>query len=608
MVDKMESSDGKENIKELISEEIKDITNDEVVSEEKVVEVEEKNYNEFSLEELIDESSQLATNEKVYSVSKDMEIIKSIFYKKLGAEKKSHFENYLSDGGIEEEYKYSHPLEDKFKAINNGYRKRKSEFRAEQDKQQENNLVVKQQIIKDIDELTKGAETIRTTFEQFNVLQEKWRNTGAAPIKYNNELWQTYHHHVELFYDFININRDLRDLDFKRNLEKKTDICLKAEALANEKSIKKAHSQLQELHDAWKEFGPVDREHREAIWERFKAATYVLNKIRNEHFVELKEKNLITAKAKSEVCKEIMQLCQTPASDHKGWETLTKTVSELDTKWKSLGRLDKTENTKSWKELREALNSFYTLKNSFYKTKKEEIKTVLSSKIALCEKVEALQDSTDWKNTSEKIIKIQNDWKKTGFLPKSQSDKTWNRFRKSCDTFFNNKKAFYASLDEEKTANLDAKTTFLEKVKKHKITDDKKENLDALENFTKEWRGLGAVPKNKSKIDTEFNQVINDFYSNLKIDKSELEDLKFQNKVKQLESDGDSFKIDKEKTFLKNKLTELQKQVIQYETNIGFFGNSKGAESLKQQVVDKIEAGNNEILKLKKKLKTLSKF
>ncbi len=606
-MERMESSDEKENIEEIISEEKNIVSDDNVVEEENTV-VEEKNYIELSLEELIDESNQLVLNEKIFTVSKTMEVVKSIFYKKIGIEKAAHQEKYIADGGIEEDYEFTHPLEIKFKAVYNNFRKKKSEYRTQIENQQENNLVVKHQIIKDIDELTKGTETIKTTFEQFNALQEKWRSIGAAPAKHNNDLWQSYHHHVELFYDFININRDLRDLDFKRNLDKKTEICIKAEALANEKSIKKAHSELQELHNAWKEFGPVDREHREVIWERFKAATHVLNKKRNEHFVELKEKNLVTAKAKSSVCKEIMVLCETPAKDHKDWDTLTKSVSELETKWKSLGRLDKSENAKSWKELREALNSFYTLKNSFYKTKKEESKTVINSKVALCEKVEALEQSKEWKNTTEKIIKIQNEWKKTGFLPKSQSDKLWNRFRTACDAFFNNKKTFFSSLDEEKAANLKDKNSLLAKVKKYKIGDDKKENLEALEGFSKEWRSLGLVAKNKSKIEVEFNELINDFYGKLKINKEELEDLKFQNKVKQLESEGDSFKIDKEKTFLKSKLNELQKQITQYETNIGFFGNSKGAESLKQQVVDKIEVGNNEILKLKNKLKTLNKF
>ena len=253
------------------------------------------------------------------------------------------------------------------------FKRKKAEYRTQQEKTYATNLNIKKSIIKDIDSLTKGEETIKDTFEHFRSLQDKWRNTGPVAPAYNNDLWQSYHHHVELFYDYISINRDLRDLDFKKNLERKTDLCEKAEALDNEKSLNKAHNELQELHEAWKEVGPVEKEHRDEVWDRFKTATRVIHKKRNDYFLELRRKMLKQLNLKKNMPKIVAVYTILPET-HIDWQKASEIVLELEKEWKILGRLNKSENSKAWKSFRKAIGDFYFEKNEFYKQRKSNLK------------------------------------------------------------------------------------------------------------------------------------------------------------------------------------------------------------------------------------------
>lgn len=561
-------------------------------------------YNELSQEELIAQLTALLATDRIYTVAKEVEIIKSVFYKKLREEKAAQKAAFLEAGGEEESYEANHPIEGQFKSLYGGFKKKKAEYRAEQEKQQERNLKIKKDIIAAIDELVKAEETMKETFEQFRALQEKWRNTGAAAPAYNNDLWQSYHHHVELFYDFISINRELRDLDFKKNLEKKTRLCELAEDLEKEKSLNKAHHELQELHEAWKELGPVEKEHREAIWNRFKEATRVLHKRRNDYFTELKEKNAVAAAKKEEVCQQIEELiAQEQPSSHQGWNQLNERIEELQKEWRALGRLDKVANSQSWNRLREVLNVFYQKKNNFYKERKSALKDELSKKVSICEQAEALQTSTQWKETTEKLIKLQKDWKKTGYVPKHQSDPIWSRFRKACDVFFDSKKNHFEALDKERIANFEKKEAFLKKAEKFKLGEDTQANFDSLQQLSNEWKALGAVPKNKQSLEQNFNKLMDGLYDQLKMDKQEVEKAKYQVKLAGLKTDD--FKLKKERQFIQNKITELQKQLQQYETNIEFFGASKGADKLKKQVEKNMDKCRQSIEQWKDKLALL---
>ena len=563
-------------------------------------------YNKLSYEELIEKVNEFNAIDNIYSVAKKVESIKSVFYKKLSDEKAASKKSYLDKGGEEASFVFDQKTENDFKSAYNQFKRKKAEYRTHQEKAYASNLQIKKSIIEEIDSLTKAEETIKNTFEHFRSLQEKWHNTGAVAPAHNNDLWQSYHHHVELFYDYISINRDLRDLDFKKNLERKTDLCKKAEALDREKSLNKAHKELQDLHEAWKEVGPVEIEHREAIWNRFKTATRVIHKKRNDYFLELKEKNTKTAELKEEVCKKIVAVYTIIPETHDDWKKASDLVLELEKEWKSLGRLDKIENSKAWKRFRQVLNDFYKEKNEFYKRRKINLKSELDKKVAICEKAEALQDSGDWKRTTEKIIQLQKEWKKTGFVPKSHSENIWSRFRKACNTFFDKKNAHFKALDAKKTENLKNKLAYLNELNKKTFSNKGKDSFVELQNITKNWNRLGPVPRDKEEIEQQYRQIMDGFYKTLKITQKELGELKFKSKLENIKDD--EFKIDKERQFILNKISEIQKEIAQYENNMSFFANSKGTEKLKEQVYQKITSCQNKIEELKKQLRLLNEL
>lgn len=585
-------------------------TNDEVVSEELTSETPtpSKDYSAFTIDELMTEVNELIKSEDVFSNAKTIDILKSVFYKKVNAEKEQNKAEFLADEGVEEEFSYTHPSEKEFKNLFNSFRKKKHDLREKIESDYIKNHKIKTTIIEDIEALINTEETLKGTFEKFKALQEKWRNTGEVSIGYRNDVWKSYHYQVERFYDYVKINNELRDLDFNKNYEKKLQICESTEALLKEKSINKIHNDLQELHQKWKEIGPVKRELREEMWERFKNASRELHKKRNDHYVELKERGTQAFKNKQEICQQIDEVSNEGADSHNAWSKLTDKVQELEAKWKKEGGLKKEDNKEAWKTLRESLSSFYAKKNEFYKAKKVENKEIVNAKTKLCEKAEELiqSENIDWKHHSQQFIKLQDDWKKSGHLPKGLSDKLWNRFKKAVNTFYKNKKAFFADLDKEKADNLKLKDELLEKVKAYALTDDNSSNFESLKQFQKEWYAIGNVARDNFDIENAFKKTIDSFYSKMKVDKKELENVRFNSKLERLKEKSNPIALDKEKQFLRTKINDLQKEINQYETNISFFGNSKGADKLKQQVLKKIQNGYDSIEELKAKIKLIN--
>ena len=567
---------------------------------------------DLSIDELIEKIDLLSDNENPYSVSKEIEELKSIFYLKLKSETKVEKEETVSatdtEGESEEvttEEKTLHPQEIKFKQIYGKYKKIKFEFRKNREKQEEENLKIKRTIIEDIDKLTQEDESIEKTFEHFRILQEQWKNTGHVPQTENNNLWQSYHHHVELFYDYIKLNNDLRDLDFKRNLEEKTAIYEKAEALLNEKSFNKMHESLQELHEHWKNVGPVKRELREELWERFQSISRTLNKKRNDYFLQKKEQDHKKLETKNNICKKIDELTNGSISSHNKWQELTNQCNKLEEDWKSIGRLNKNDNSVAWKKLRATLNNFYQKKNAFYKQKKEDGNAVLAEKINICEKAENLQNSTDWQGTGNQLIKLQEDWKKAGFSPADQSNKIWKRFKAACDTFFNARKAHYKTLDKEKEVCFKAKAEVLKELKAFKSTSDSKADIKQLKEFGNKWKTLGHVPRNKMKINDEFFSLINTKFEELGLSKKALATEQYKNKISSIK--GNDKALSSEKQFLRGKIDNLKKEIAQYENNMSFLGNNKSTEPLRKQVELQISKANTEIENLKQKLQILNK-
>ena len=569
---------------------------------------------DLSIDELIAKIDLLTENRNPYTVSKEIEELKSIFYLKLKAETKIEKEEEAvtnttdtkeDSEDIPKEEKTLHPHEIKFKQSYGKYKKIKFEFRKNREKEEEENLKIKKTIIEDIDKITQEDESIKKTFEHFRILQEQWKNTGHVPQTENNGLWQSYHHHVELFYDYIKLNNDLRDLDFTRNLEEKTEICKKAEALLNEKSFNKMHDTLQELHEHWKNVGPVKRELREELWERFQNISKNLNKKRNDYFLEKKEIDMGKLTNKNAICKKIDDLTTETISSHSKWQSITNQCNELEVEWKNIGRLNKAENAIAWKSLRATLNNFYHKKNAFYKQKKEEGNTVLTVKTSICEKAEAIQNSTEWQSVGNQLITLQDEWKNAGFSPADQSNKIWKRFKSACDTFFNARKAHYKIQEKEMEVCFKAKTELLKELKSFQATSDSKADIKQLKEFGNNWKTLGHVPRNKMKVNEEFFSLINTKFEELGLSKNALATEQYKNKVSSIK--GNDKALSNEKQFLRGKIENLKKDISQYENNMSFFGNNKSTEPLKKQVELQIEKANTEIETLKQKLQILNK-
>lgn len=572
------------------------------------------NNSDLEIEQVIEKIDLLSQNENPYLVSKKIEDLKSIFYIKLKektAEKEviilEETPTTVQDESSEEKSKEItlHPLEIEFKTSYRKFKKVKFEYRKKRDGQEVDNLKTKQQIIADIDKLTQEDESIKKTFEHFRILQEQWKNTGHVPQTENNNLWQSYHHHVELFYDYIKLNNDLRDLDFTRNLEEKIAIYEKAEALLNEKSFNKIHNTLQELHEHWKNVGPVKRELREELWERFQNISKTLNKKRNDYFLKEKEKDQKKLIQKEEICKKIDTLTLTTISSHKEWEEANNQCSELEKEWKDIGRLNKVENSIAWKSLRTVLNNFYDKKNAYYKQKKEEGKNILKVKIIICEKSEKLQNSTDWQVTGNQLITLQNEWKNAGFSSADQSNKIWKRFKAACDTFFNARKVHYKAMDKEKEGALKEKEELLLTLKEFKASSNSKDDIKKLKEFSNQWKKLGHIPRDKMKINDEFFDLINAKFEELGLSKKVLAEEQYKNKVSSIKGNGKA--ISSEKQFLRLKIDNLKKEISQYENNISFFGKNKSTEPLRKQVEEQIAKANTDIEALKQKLQILNK-
>ena len=587
MEDEIEEISTKENILNTITGEDPEIDN-----------------NILSMDELVARVSLLSKNHNPYSVSKEIEEIKSIFYTKLKTEKKEA----LGTEELEKEEKSKeklHPLEVKFKNAFDIYRKIKSEFRKRKEKKEEENLKIKRTIIEDIDALVKEEESIKITFEKFRELQARWRETGHVPITENNHLWQSYHHHVELFYDFIKINNDLRDLDFKRNLEEKNIICAKAEALLEERSINKAHNNLQELHEHWKNVGPVERTLREPLWERFQEISKKINKRRNDYFIEKKKENSIKLDLKNIIAKEIEDITFEEKTSHNQWQEATTKCRELEKKWKALGKLSKESNKIAWGKLREVLNNFYSAKNNFYKQKKIQRTEILNEKLAICEKAERLQDSTDWKKTGDNLIKLQEEWKNSEFSPSTQSNEIWIRFRKACNIFFNNRKKYYKEIKKQEAEAYKEKKALIKELEGLKLSSKSKENIKKIKAFNSRWDNIKQTPKDKKSINTQFLNLLNSKFEELGLDKEALATEKYKNKISSLK--GNSRAINREQELLKKRIDNLEKVIAQYENNISFFGNGKATMPLLDQTQKQIDNAKSDIKDLQQKIQMLNK-
>ena len=579
------------------------VTSDVLENEEPVV-----NYSAMSLAELADMFQKLAISEDRMKRSKEAEAIKSAFYKRLlkeraeagstaavqepgSAEEDPAVETEISQAPQPEteEAVSENPfdeIERGFKALYNAYRKEKAEYNRQLEKEREHNLELKEAVIADLKALVEKQEDVNATFPAFREIQNRWRAIGPVPVQNFRNLNDTYQLYVEQFYDMVKINRELRDLDFKKNLEAKEKFCEAAEKLAEKENVVDAFKELQKLHEQWKEYGPVAKQFREDIWNRFKAATAVINKKYQAYFEGQKEQYAENLAAKTLLCEKVEAIAEKEIKSSGEWNDCTKEIEEIQKQWKGIGYASKKENQRIYERFRAACDKFFDRKREFYSAYKDEMNDNLQKKIALCEAAEALKTSTAWKKTTDQLINLQKQWKEIGAVPRKKSEALWKRFRAACDEFFNERDK-QAKPENDYYGNLKAKKHLIEEINAYVLADDDDVNAEAAQEFSDRWQSIGFVPfKEKDKIADAYKEAM-------------------QAKFPEISRRPRGKAPKNEKERLVQKYLKKEQDIVTYENNIGFFAASKNSEPLIRQMQERIDKAKEELKELEMQIRAL---
>lgn len=571
--------------------------------------IELKDYENMSLESLVIELEKLVKGEKVQAIKKHVDGIKHEFKSKYDALLDEKKEEFLNEGGNEIDFYYSSPIKKRFNAIYREYRnKLNAHYKSIQNNLKEN-LENRLAIIEEIKGLINVEENINTTYKHFKELQEQWRNAGPIPRDKYNNAWNSYHHHVEIFYDFLHLNRDLRDLDFKHNYEQKLKIIERAEELAKEEDINHAFRELQVLHKLWKEeLGPVAKEHREEVWSRFKTATKAIHDKRQEYFNALDvvyEKNL---EKKQELIAKIDAITEQNGNSHGYWQSKIKEVESLREEFFSAGKVPIKVNEATWSKFKESVRAFNRKKNAFYKNLKKEQFANLQKKLDLIKIAEDNKDNEDFDTTTPLMKKIQSDWKKIGHVPRRDSDKIWKRFKAACNHYFDRFHAIKNAANKEELEAYEKKQALLEELKSLKIPKDKEKGLEKIKDYITKWNESGKVPSNKRYIEGKLNKVLDGLFKSLDIDSSQAELIKFENKLEDLSQVENVRQLDNEQSFIRKKISEVKSEINQLENNLQFFTNVEDDNPLVKEVHNNIQKHKDSLNLWKTKLKKIKEL
>ena len=559
------------------------------------------NYSEKNLAELVRLFEDLVQNEERMKMSKEAEAIKSAFYKRLQKEKAEAgltvtevVEDVDEAAEVVEENVNENPfteIERGFKEIYGKYKKERAEYNRQLEKEREGNLALKEAVIADLKALLEKQEDVNETFPEFREIQNRWRAVGPVPAQSYRNLNETYQLYVEQFYDKVKINRELRDLDFKKNLEAKEQFCDQAEKLAEASNVVEAFRELQKLHEQWKEFGPVAKEFREQIWDRFKAATAVINKKYQAFFEGLKEQQAENLAKKTVLCEKVEEIAEREVSNSNEWNAFSKEIEDIQKEWRTIGFASKKENQKVYDRFRAACDKFFGRKREFYSEYKDCINVNLEKKIALCEAAESLKSSTEWKKATDQFISLQKQWKEIGAVPRKKSEQLWKRFRAACDEFFAERDK-HAKPENDFYGNLKAKLSLIEEIKAYELTGNDSADREAMQAFQKRWQEIGFVPfKEKDNVAQAYKTALQDkFPSNGRGNR------KGRGGRPQLS----------EKERLIQKYNQLEQDIVTYENNIGFFSMSKNSEPLIKQMQDRIASAKSELSSLAEQIRNLA--
>ena len=609
--DQMEQLDGVTIISQSVLEEI-DNSNAEESEDDSIKEKHEipvLDYDAMSMEALTDELEKLVNNEKVMAIKDHVEGIRKAFsdkYHHFIDEKKEEFLAQNNEEGLDFEYHF--PLKNKFDGIYNAYKASKAKHFKQLQNNLEQNFAVREGLIDELKNLIdSGDSNIGDMFKKVNDIRERWKNAGAIPRDKYNILWNNYHFHIERFYDIMHLDKEARDLDLKNNLEQKQHIIAKAKELLNEEDVMKAFRELQLLHRVWKEeIGPVDREHREAIWNEFSEITKQMHDKREALYAEARGKETENLTIKNEIISQIIALGKEKIDSHSGWQAQIKKMEALREAFFKAGKVPAEVTEETWAKFKNAVRAFNAHKNVFYKDIKHEQHENLTKKLELVEKAKSLKESTDFAATTPVMKKIQDDWKKIGHVPRKYSDSIWKDFKDACNAYFDRMHEAKNAETGEEVEAFEKKKAFLEELKDFTLSGEHKADLDAIKEHIATWKTFGKVPFNRRHIEGKFNKILDALFEKLSMSKKDTEMMRFSNRLEQMSDNDDKRALEQEQFFIRKKIDEVQSEIFQLENNIQFISSSsKGENPFIKEVQKNIERHKDDLKLWKEKLQQI---
>ena len=595
-----------ESVEDENAEQLK-LSDDDISEEDIIKPLEASVLAVMTKSEIIERLGQVAANPKRYFRS-EADILKQAFYKIRRAETETKKKEFLEGGGVEKEFVIAEDeTEVLLKSLIAEFKEKRAVYAIEEERDKENNLILKQHLIERLKVLTESQDYFNKRYNEFRDIQRKWREIRNIPQEYSKELWRSYQLYNERFYDIIKINNQFRDYDFKKNLEMKSALCETVERLAaDEPDVISAFHQLQKLHQQWREIGPVSKEFRESVWDRFKDASAIINKKHQSYFEGLKEQEEKNFEDKKAICETIESIDFDVLKTMRDWEKKTDEVISLQTKWRTIGFATKRQNIKIFERFRTACDNYFNKKSDFYKSIKQEMDKNFELKKALIEKAESMKDSTDWKETTKAYIEIQNEWKKIGPVARKYSEPIWRQFISVCDYFFERKNKEASSQKTEEIENLEAKKAIIEKIITidENLTDE--ESLNLLRNYISEWNNIGFVPfREKDKLYKSFREAVDKQFDKLKVNERDRRIQQYRSNLTEISGTGKN-KLFNERDKLMRIYERMKNELQTYENNIGFFNiSSKGGDGLKKEMDRKIAHLKEEMEVVVKKIEAI---
>ncbi len=584
-------------LENLISEETKTAVDEieNVVAEnsekkEEEVKIPMLDYDSMELESLVSELQKLIKNNPVQLIKNNSDAIKNAFNIKFGKLLSEKKEEFLAEGGNSIDFQFSSPIKSEYNQLLKEYKTKRDAYYSQLENQLKDNLEKRNSVINELKVLIENADP-KTMYNEFQKIQGRWKTIGAVPRTRYNDTWKTYHHHVERFYDLLHLNQDFRELDFKHNLEEKQKLIVRAEALSEVEDVNVAFKELQELHRLWKEdIGPVGREFRDDVWNRFSDATKKLHDKRHDYYRDMKSKHQEIIDAKLVVIEKINAYDYTKNANHKDWQKSIKDIEAFRQEYFNVGKLPYNKSEAVWQKLKEATKRFNSAKNVFYKIEKSSQTENLKKKMELVELAESMQTSEDWENATNTMKRIQSDWKKIGHVPRKFSDDIWKRFKTACNGYFDRLNAHRNGLNKESEAVVVAKKEFIEEFKASESL-----TIEQIQETIEKWRNLGALPRNARHLDGKFNKAVDAHLMNLNLGREEIEMMKFKNVIDNYLVQEDYRKLDSEQFFIRKKISESVRDMQQLENNLSFISNATEDNPLVQNVRKGIQGFKDEL-------------